>query len=240
MRGRWTSSSSAPSSGFSATRSPRTITPLRAVRMAEQMQHAFAALLTRWRAEGFKPFGLGIGINTGYVTVGHIGSSNRTDYTAIGKNVVVAADAGGHGRARADPDWPADRDQGQGRPSPRNSSPRATSARSRSRSTRSVATRVPAPACSVGGRDGPGRARPVRGSCRSRRSPAAPSVSGRDAPVADWAGPSRTMTRPARSPTTASSRSWAKAAMGEVYRAQDLRLDRTVALKILHAFEAGR
>ena len=39
-----------------------------------------------------KPLGLGIGINTGYVTVGHIRiGSNRTDYTAIGKNVVVAA-----------------------------------------------------------------------------------------------------------------------------------------------------
>jgi class 3 adenylate cyclase/predicted Ser/Thr protein kinase len=67
----------------------------RAVRMAEQMQHAFAGLLTKWCADGFKPFGLGIGINTGYVTVGHIGSSNRTDYTAIGKNVVVAAKLAG-------------------------------------------------------------------------------------------------------------------------------------------------
>jgi len=63
----------------------------RAIRMAEAMQKKFGELLTTWRAEGYKLFGLGIGINTGYVTVGHIGSSNRTDYTAIGKNVVVAA-----------------------------------------------------------------------------------------------------------------------------------------------------
>jgi class 3 adenylate cyclase/predicted Ser/Thr protein kinase len=63
----------------------------RAIRMAEAMQKTFAELQARWRTEGYKPFGLGIGINTGYVTVGHIGSSNRSDYTAIGKNAVVAA-----------------------------------------------------------------------------------------------------------------------------------------------------
>jgi class 3 adenylate cyclase/predicted Ser/Thr protein kinase len=64
---------------------------IRAIRMAGAMQKKFAELQAQWRTEGYKPFGLGIGINTGYVTVGHIGSSNRTDYTAIGKNAVVAA-----------------------------------------------------------------------------------------------------------------------------------------------------
>jgi class 3 adenylate cyclase/predicted Ser/Thr protein kinase len=68
---------------------------IRAVRMAEAMQKRFAELSARWRLEGYKPFGLGIGIQTGYVTVGHIGSSNRTDYTAIGKNVVVATKLAG-------------------------------------------------------------------------------------------------------------------------------------------------
>ena len=68
---------------------------LRAVRMAEQMQRKFAELLKKWHTETSRTLGLGIGVNTGYVTVGQIGSSNRTDYTAIGKNVVVAATLAG-------------------------------------------------------------------------------------------------------------------------------------------------
>jgi class 3 adenylate cyclase len=34
---------------------------------------------------------VGVGISTGYVTVGNIGSSTRTDYTVVGNHVNVAA-----------------------------------------------------------------------------------------------------------------------------------------------------
>lgn len=65
--------------------------PLRAIRMAIAMQNRFTELQDKWLGEGYKPFGLGISINTGYVTVGNVGSPNRRDYTAIGKNVILAA-----------------------------------------------------------------------------------------------------------------------------------------------------
>lgn len=41
--------------------------------------------------EGFIPLDMGIGINTGYCTVGNMGSASRYDYSAIGNEVNVAA-----------------------------------------------------------------------------------------------------------------------------------------------------
>lgn len=65
--------------------------PVRAVQMAIEMQQTFAARQSEWRGAGYPGFGLGISVATGYVTVGNVGSPNRSDYTAIGKNVILAA-----------------------------------------------------------------------------------------------------------------------------------------------------
>jgi class 3 adenylate cyclase len=62
----------------------------RAVRMAVDMQRRVEGLLDEWRQFGHE-LGIGIGINTGYVTVGNIGSDIHRDYTVIGNQVNVAA-----------------------------------------------------------------------------------------------------------------------------------------------------
>ncbi|MCD6298955.1 MAG: hypothetical protein J7M30_17565 [Deltaproteobacteria bacterium] len=62
----------------------------RAVSMAVDMQIKITDLLDEWRQYGHE-LGIGIGINTGYVTVGNIGSDMHRDYTVIGNQVNVAA-----------------------------------------------------------------------------------------------------------------------------------------------------
>jgi adenylate cyclase len=56
---------------------------LDAVRMALQTRDRFAELLAEWRRRGHE-LGLGIGIATGYATLGRIGFEGRYDYAAIG------------------------------------------------------------------------------------------------------------------------------------------------------------
>jgi class 3 adenylate cyclase len=62
----------------------------RAVMMAKDMQRKVLTLRDEWLQYGHE-LALGIGINTGYMTVGNIGSQMHKDYTVIGNQVNVAA-----------------------------------------------------------------------------------------------------------------------------------------------------
>jgi adenylate cyclase len=62
-----------------------------AVAAAIAMQRRMAMVNDDLRALGLSEIAIGIGINTGDVTVGYIGSRERTDYTAIGDTVNLAA-----------------------------------------------------------------------------------------------------------------------------------------------------
>jgi len=62
----------------------------RAVMMAIDMQKKVVELKDEWLEYGHD-FGVGIGINTGYMTVGNIGSDMHKDYTVIGNQVNVAS-----------------------------------------------------------------------------------------------------------------------------------------------------
>ncbi|MCB0218891.1 MAG: adenylate/guanylate cyclase domain-containing protein [Chrysiogenetes bacterium] len=65
---------------------------LRCVRMAIAMQERMEGLAKKWSDEGIEiPFQIRCGINTGVATVGDFGSPSRTDYTAIGNQVNLAA-----------------------------------------------------------------------------------------------------------------------------------------------------
>lgn len=63
---------------------------LRAVLMALDMQEAVTTLNQKWAAEGRQTIGVGMGINTGEVTVGNLGSKDFLDYTVIGDSVNLA------------------------------------------------------------------------------------------------------------------------------------------------------
>ncbi len=62
----------------------------RAVRMSMAMRDRFADLGARWARLGFE-LGLGIGIATGYATLGRIGFEGRYDYGMVGTSVIVAS-----------------------------------------------------------------------------------------------------------------------------------------------------
>lgn len=64
---------------------------LRAVRAAVEIQQGLAAWNTRRAAEGMPGFKARIGLNSGPVVVGDIGSARRVDYTVLGNTVNVAA-----------------------------------------------------------------------------------------------------------------------------------------------------
>ena len=64
--------------------------PVRAVACAIEMQHALDAFNAEQRAAGLPDVGMGIGINTGEVIVGNIGSEQRTKYGAVGSAINMA------------------------------------------------------------------------------------------------------------------------------------------------------
>lgn len=65
---------------------------LRAIRMSLRMMAEVETLKsTVWAGYGETPVAIGIGINTGFVTVGHVGSKERMEYTVLGSNVNLAA-----------------------------------------------------------------------------------------------------------------------------------------------------
>ncbi len=65
--------------------------PLRAVQCALDMQRTLVAFNEQQKARGLPPLQMGIGINTGTVIAGNIGSTSRMEYTVIGDNVNIAA-----------------------------------------------------------------------------------------------------------------------------------------------------
>ncbi|MDI1243259.1 MAG: adenylate/guanylate cyclase domain-containing protein [bacterium] len=64
---------------------------LNAVKAAVTMQKQVAKLNAELRAEGYENIAIGIGLHTGEATIGYIGSDKRSEYTAIGDTVNLAA-----------------------------------------------------------------------------------------------------------------------------------------------------
>jgi len=58
---------------------------------AKAMQAALATFNEQLKAEGITPIEIGVGVHAGEVVIGHMGSSNRNDYTAIGDAANVAS-----------------------------------------------------------------------------------------------------------------------------------------------------
>jgi adenylate cyclase len=71
-----------------------TVTPQdakNAIAAAVAMQRRMLSINDELREEGFPEVGIGIGLHTGEVTVGYIGSERRSEYTAIGDAVNTAS-----------------------------------------------------------------------------------------------------------------------------------------------------
>ena len=63
----------------------------RAVKTALEMRARLVELPQAWAVEGRELLTMGIGITSGYVTVGNIGSPARMDYTVLGNQVNLAS-----------------------------------------------------------------------------------------------------------------------------------------------------
>jgi adenylate cyclase len=64
---------------------------LRGCRAALRMAAEVDRLTTKWVAEGREPFRIGLGVNTGNMVVGNLGSEQLFDYTVIGDEVNLGA-----------------------------------------------------------------------------------------------------------------------------------------------------
>ena len=58
---------------------------------ATQMSQGLARLNAKWKREGRPPIAIGIGLNTGDVNVGNMGSDKRLAWTVMGDNVNLAS-----------------------------------------------------------------------------------------------------------------------------------------------------
>jgi class 3 adenylate cyclase len=64
--------------------------PRRALEMAKRIRDSGIAITSRW-SDAELSLGVGVGVASGYVTVGVIGAASRLEYTAVGPAVNLAA-----------------------------------------------------------------------------------------------------------------------------------------------------
>jgi adenylate cyclase len=70
---------------------PQTDSALRACRTGLEMLQALHRLQEGWKARGLPPIDIGVGINSGPMTVGNMGSKRRKNFTIIGDSVNLAS-----------------------------------------------------------------------------------------------------------------------------------------------------
>jgi class 3 adenylate cyclase/CHASE2 domain-containing sensor protein len=70
---------------------PGNIDAIEATESAFRQQERIVEMMTEWQAQGRQLFTVGMGLNTGEVVMGNLGSSDRLNYTVIGDNVNTAA-----------------------------------------------------------------------------------------------------------------------------------------------------
>jgi adenylate cyclase len=72
---------------------------LRSVRVALEMQERHQGVMEDWQRRGIEPAPVGVGIATGELIVGEIGSEQRSDYTVIGRVANLGARICGEAKA---------------------------------------------------------------------------------------------------------------------------------------------
>lgn len=77
--------------GFWGSPFPQDDHAIRACACALDMRARLRELNLKWEAEGRKPLAVGVGLNTGQVNVGNMGSSKRFAWTVMGDNVNLAS-----------------------------------------------------------------------------------------------------------------------------------------------------